>query len=100
MDVTPAAEGGEAVELCRNGSFDVILCDHRMAGMDGTEVFAALAEIRPDLLDRFVFMSGDVMNPELAVFAEQHGTRMLEKPFLIEDVVRLVREVVAARAAG
>ena len=52
-------------ELVREIPFDAVLCDHRMAGMAGTEVFDAIVAVRPELERRFVFMSGDVLNPEL-----------------------------------
>jgi hypothetical protein len=41
-------------------------------------------------------MSGDVLNPDLRGFATQHGIRLLAKPFDIDAVIRVVREVLAA----
>lgn len=94
-EVVLAGSGAEAVELVRAGPFDAVLCDHRMAGMSGTDVFAALIELRPELARRFVFMSGDVLNPELRSFALEHGVALLAKPFALDAIRRAVREVVA-----
>ncbi len=81
------AETGElALEIVRTDPPDAILCDHRMAGMSGTEFLAAVVETSPNLAKRFAFMSGDVLNPELRAFAEAHGVHLLAKPF---DVVAL-----------
>lgn len=76
-----AERGEEAVELVREAPFDAILCDHRMAGMNGTEVFEAVVALRPELRSRFVFMSGDILNPQLRDFIAEHGVGLLPKPF-------------------
>ena len=82
-----ATSGQEAVELVRATPFDAVLCDHRMAGMSGTEVFDAIVAVRPELERRIVFMSGDVFNPELREFVEGRGIGLLAKPF-DRDTVR------------
>ena len=89
--------GQEAVERAREEAFDAVLVDHRMPGMSGTEVYEAVVAIRPDLADRFIFMSGDVLNPDLQRFAEGRDIGLLAKPFDIETVLRVVRAVVARR---
>jgi len=92
-DPVVATTGEEAVELVRGGSFDAILCDHRMAGMNGTEVFEAVVDLRPELNRRFVFMSGDVLNPQLRAFAQERGVTLLAKPFDLDAVRRTVEAV-------
>lgn len=42
-EVTEATDGMEAVELCRNNTFDIIIMDIMMPGLDG---FSAVKEIR------------------------------------------------------
>jgi len=91
-----AATGDEAVEHVRDGPFDAILCDHRMAGMNGTEVFEAVVAIRPELDRRFVFMSGDVLNPQLRHFVEERGVGLLAKPFDLDTVKRTLQAVLDA----
>ena len=92
-DPAVVTSGEQAVELVRETPFDAVLCDHRMAGMSGTEVFEALVAIRPELERRFVFMSGDVFNPELRAFVEPRGIGLLAKPF-DRDTVRSTLDAV------
>jgi PAS domain S-box-containing protein len=96
MDCSPFQDGAQALEGMRDTDFDVMLVDHRMAGMSGTEFYEAAIESRPGLARRVVFMSGDVLNPDLRGFATQRGIRLLAKPFDIDAVIRVVREVLAA----
>jgi CheY-like chemotaxis protein len=88
-----AATGQDAIDVVRNGPVDGILSDHRMSGMSGTDVYDAVVAIRPELRDRFVFMSGDVLNPALRDFADAHGAVLLAKPFDLASVGRTVRDL-------
>lgn len=93
-----AASGAEALELVAADPPDAILCDHRMAGMDGTEFHAAVMAIAPHLRSRFVFMSGDVLNPELHEFAEAVGAHLLAKPFDIATVGATIAALLSVEA--
>jgi CheY-like chemotaxis protein len=96
MDCVPFPDGAQALDGVREADFDVMLIDHRMAGMSGTEFYEAAIEVRPELARRAVFMSGDVLNPDLRGFATQRDIRLLAKPFDIDAVIQVVREVLAA----
>jgi CheY-like chemotaxis protein len=95
-----ASSGDSALKIVRDNPPDAILCDHRMAGMTGIAFHAAVAEIKPSLASRFVFMSGDVLNIELSEFAVTHGVTLLAKPFDIESVDRAVAAVMGPVQAG
>jgi DNA-binding NtrC family response regulator len=98
MDCIPYPDGALALKGLREIEFDVMLIDHRMAGMSGTEFYEAAVDFRPELAKRAVFMSGDVLNPDLRGFATQRGIRLLAKPFDIDAVTRVVREALVAAA--
>ena len=97
LDPVVVAHGLDAIERCRTEAFAAVLVDHRMPGMSGTEVFAAVVAIRPELGPRFVLMSGDVLNPELREFASTHHVALLAKPFDVDTVNRLVGDIVTGR---
>jgi PAS domain S-box-containing protein len=91
------ADGPAAVEAVREQpAVAAMLCDYRMAGMNGTDVYDAVVGVRPELRRRFVFMSGDVLNPELRSFADEHSLRLLAKPFDLETISRVVGDAVAS----
>ena len=93
-----AGTGQEAVAIVRHEPPEAILCDHRMAGMNGVEFHAAVVEIDPALARRFAFMSGDVLNPELRDFATEHGIQLLAKPFDIATVGAMISRLLARGA--
>jgi CheY-like chemotaxis protein len=93
-----AATGQDAIDVVRDGPVDGILSDHRMVGMSGTDVYDAVVAIRPELRDRFVFMSGDILNPALRDFADTHSVVLLAKPFDLASVGRTVRDLLERSA--
>jgi PAS domain S-box-containing protein len=95
-----APTGPEALALIRDDPPDAILCDHRMAGMNGTEFHDAVAAAVPELGRRFAFMSGDVLNPELREFAMARGILLLAKPFDIATVGRTVATLLGTETAA
>ena len=73
--------------------FDVILCDLTMPELPGPELHRRTIERRPELRDRFIFMTGGAFAAETAAFLDSCGCRVLEKPFDLERLQRYVEEV-------
>ncbi len=94
-----AADGPEAIRLCEDESFGALLVDHRMPGMSGIETYDAIMDARPELSGRVVFMSGDVLNPELGEFAKSRYIALVPKPFDMDGLIRVVGEVVHGQPA-
>ncbi|MGZ8502324.1 MAG: hybrid sensor histidine kinase/response regulator, partial [Candidatus Limnocylindrales bacterium] len=94
FEAVVAADGQTAVSAVRAGPIDVALVDHRMPGMTGIEAFEEAVAARPELAGRWLFMSGDVLNPDLQAFAEARGLPLLAKPFDLATVNRAVGEIV------
>jgi EAL domain-containing protein (putative c-di-GMP-specific phosphodiesterase class I)/ActR/RegA family two-component response regulator len=86
--VTTAPDGGQAFDLIQSSTFDVIVSDIRMPGVDGLSLLRAIRG--RDLDVPVVFMTG---SPDLktAVEAVEHGAfRYLVKPFDGKELVDLV----------
>jgi PAS domain S-box-containing protein len=95
-EVSVAASGAEALEMLSDRDFDLMLIDHRMSGMDGTETYRRVVDLRPEMAGRAVIMSGDTHNPALRVFAAETGLRMLDKPFDVTTLVALLEEILGS----
>ena len=79
-EVLLASDGLEAIERLReHPEIDVVLMDVIMPGMNGTDAFLAMREIRPDLPS--VFVSGYAPeNTNISRLLEDDGVRFLSKP--------------------
>lgn len=92
-EVEIAANGVEALAALGRAHFDVILSDVRMPKLDGPGFYRELQQQHPELADRVVFVTGDVLGRETAAFLERTRVMHLTKPFDIKQVRRVVAEV-------
>lgn len=46
-EVTTASNGPDALEICKNNDFDLILLDENMPGLSGLETLSGIKEVRP-----------------------------------------------------
>ena len=92
-----ASNGHEGLEAIREGSYDVILCDVRMPGLDGPGLYRELEQHYPHLLSRMIFLTGDVLSPEARDFFEQVDCLRLIKPFRAREVRQLIQQMLAAQ---
>jgi CheY-like chemotaxis protein len=88
--------GPDAIELAVAGDHAALLFDHRIAGMSGTEAYEAVVALRPELADRVVMMSGDLLDPGLEALAAAHPVTLMGKPFDIDTLDRTIRAVMEA----
>ncbi len=93
-DVELFNSGAEAFEHLCSGSYDAVVCDQRMPGVNGQSLYRMVESVNPDLASRFIFVTGDVLNDRTSHFFEQTGTAYLRKPFRLEDLLRAVEKVV------
>jgi DNA-binding NtrC family response regulator len=84
-----ATNGPEALELFGNGSYDIVLCDIKMPGMDGIEVLEKLHEKANDV--PVVMISGHG-NIDTAVEAIKKGAYdFIEKPLDLNRLLVTIR---------
>jgi PAS domain S-box-containing protein len=93
-EVVVAGDGSQALHALGKGEFDLLLSDLRMPLLNGQELFERLREIRPDLVERMAFVTGDTIGDSMAGFVRDCGRPTLEKPFTRAGV----RTVLAALA--
>ncbi len=101
--VDEATDGADAlVKLDRPDApahFDVLLCDLKMPGLSGQELYNGLLRDRPALAAKFIFATGDAGAPDVIDFLGTVGVPVLEKPFELHSL-ELVAQQVRSRGAG
>jgi PAS domain S-box-containing protein len=91
--VVTVASGREALERMALEQFDVILTDIRMPDLDGRALYLEIEKRWPGRSSRVVFVTGDTLTSALREFVSESGRPVIEKPFLPNDVRRIVAEL-------
>ncbi len=88
-ELSLAEDGASGIELFAQGAFDVVLCDIKMAKMDGIEVLQKLLEITTDVP---VIMISGHGNIDTAVDSIKKGAfDFLEKPLDLNRLLITIR---------
>lgn len=100
--VDEAENGMDALSMLANSDaatrFDVVLCDLKMPGMSGPELYERLRSEVPNVLPRIIFVTGDVTGEAAAAFLAQVSGPVLEKPFELATIGAVAEELRASLA--
>jgi DNA-binding response OmpR family regulator len=88
--VTTAGDGGAGLREVMEMDFDVIVCDMLMPGMPGDMFYLAVKKVKPQLAERFVFITGNKGNPKVDGFLQSVDALVLFKPVMIDELMRMV----------
>ncbi len=90
--VCAKANGAEAVEEIRENDYDVVICDIRMPGMDGTDVLEKISEISPQT---FVIMVTAYATLETALQSLRKGAYdYIVKPLVFDEILTKIDHLV------
>jgi DNA-binding NarL/FixJ family response regulator len=75
----------------------MVISDLRMPHFSGDQLHDWLAEHRPDLFERLILTTGDVASPALREFLTRTPRPVIEKPFELGVLGRLIEAVMQGR---
>jgi signal transduction histidine kinase/CheY-like chemotaxis protein len=88
-----ASSGPEALTLLERDEFECVFCDLMMPEMSGPEFYSKALEIRPDLENKIVFITGGAFTETSTAFVNQHQERMLYKPFNRQALAEMLEQL-------
>jgi signal transduction histidine kinase/CheY-like chemotaxis protein len=94
--VSVATSGRQALDHLAAHPVDLILSDLRMPDLDGPGLHRELSSSAPELAQRMVFVTGDVLAPDTATFLAQTSLPVIEKPIDPYDLRLKVQTYLAA----
>jgi two-component system NtrC family sensor kinase len=96
-DVVAVTGGEMALQKIQEETYDLIVCDLRMPGMDGREVYGQVKQMKPQLTRHFLFLTGDISDESLA-FLQGADRPYLMKPFTREAFMEALEKALVAEA--
>jgi len=97
--VEEAGDGAAGASRVLGEAWDVVICDLRMPGKTGIEIFDMVAGTNGELAKRFVLVTGDGAAAEVRVFRERTGMVVLEKPFELSILAAAVERAASPASA-
>ena len=95
-DAVVVTSGAAAQELLQSDQgFDGIICDLMMPEISGMEMFQWLAEHRPVLAQKTLFVTGGAFTPVARKFLRSVKNKVLQKPCKPDDLRAWTREMTA-----
>jgi CheY-like chemotaxis protein len=86
--------GADALRLLASGQFLGVVSDMSMpGGVDGAKVHAWIAQHRPDLASKIIFITGDIANEETVAILRETGAPCVEKPFRVQQFIDVVSRI-------
>ena len=93
-DASAAADGGDALMKVLDAPPDLILCDYRIPGLDGRQLYDKLRARKQTRQIPFIFLAsrGDIEEKLRPVV--EGVEEFIPKPFFLKDLVRIAKKVI------
>jgi signal transduction histidine kinase/FixJ family two-component response regulator len=98
MVVDVLLDGREALKRAATQTFDLVICDMKMPGLDGQHFYKSLERSGNSLRRRFLFVTGDILAVHTREFLERNHLPHVAKPFRVEELTEKVHSVLALTA--
>ena len=93
--VDVAHDGAEALLKVRANEYDAVICDVMMPELRGDEFYLKATDHRPQMADRFIFITGYAADPKVNVFLTRTGCKYLIKPFPVQTLIECLKQMLA-----
>jgi len=93
-----AQNGAQALQVMHNRAVDAILCDLDMPELSGDLFYLEVARSWPQLLKRFIFVTGHAEIPTYEEFLKKAQATVLTKPVFIDCLLEKLQSVLGIQA--
>ncbi|WP_258104037.1 response regulator [Marinoscillum sp. MHG1-6] len=92
FNIHTALSGAEALDIIENNNINIIVSDHRMPEMNGTELLNKVSNLNPDI--RRMILSGFIKIEELKLASENFGIHgYVTKPWDFDDLMGIFQNL-------
>src|SRR5688572_10051448 len=88
--VSAVANGVDALKAVMERAYDIVICDVMMPKMAGDAFYYAVQRVKPELCERFVFITAHGDTQRMQEFLNHVSGMVLMKPFHLEDLLQTI----------
>jgi len=81
-----AHSGNSALERIDSNRYFAVFCDLQMPGLNGMEIYERLKELNEGLSEKFILLTGSVLDQHMEAKVAKQSIRVLQKPFHFENI--------------
>jgi signal transduction histidine kinase/ActR/RegA family two-component response regulator len=96
--VDTANTGQEALRKLKKENYDLIICDLKMPNLSGQQLYNEINKIKPELLSRIIFLTGDTVSPPTESFLKLTGNKVISKPFELNWLLSFIQEFLISQS--
>ena len=93
--VDVASDGEAALRQLDRVPYDLTLCDWKMPGLNGEQIYERIRALHPKLSERMIFFTGDIINEKTQKFLRERKKVCLSKPFSLDEFHHAVDKALA-----
>jgi PAS domain S-box-containing protein len=93
MAVDCVANAEEALARIATRSYDAVLCDYHLPDSNGQDLLDHLQSRAGSSSQRYLVMTGELLDSEVFECLRQKGTRVVQKPFQVSELAAVLAEV-------
>ena len=93
--VDTANNGKAGLARLHQNQYDLILCDWKMPGINGRQVYEELRQTNPALASHLIFITGDLVSEKTRQFLDTEKILCLAKPFSMAEVRTAITKTLA-----
>ena len=87
-----------ALQKIADRDYDLVITDIHLPGLDGVYLYQRLRELRPELAQRVIFISGRFLSDDVSAFLDRVGCPLIRKPFSVADIEMGMRRALEVSA--
>jgi CheY-like chemotaxis protein len=88
----------QALQKIADRDYDLVITDIHLPGLDGVYLYQRLRELRPELAQRVIFISGRFLSDDVSAFLDRVGCPLIRKPFSVADIEMGMRRALEVSA--
>ncbi|MFQ6082977.1 MAG: response regulator [Candidatus Aminicenantia bacterium] len=97
FEVELVSNGVQGYQCLKNNDYDLIISDIKMPLMNGKMLYQKIKEEKLIKPEKVILTSGDVLGQETMEFIFDEKIKFLVKPFRIEELLNLIKEILKKR---
>jgi len=98
-DVESTTLSRRALAMIERTAYDAVIADVKMPELSGQELYGRACQIRPEMAQRFIFITGDIDGEDTREFLDQSRCSYFLKPFNLERLIGAVDMLTGSRSA-